>query len=237
MTSAQPHGDHAPHRHPAQRAPGAHAADLGHSRWAPITQQRMLGGRASRASGTCLWPVLVGACQVVRVLLNAGRLDRDRPLVARCLQEKGVSSPRPCFGRSGAEHPSAAVLTADKKPHVLTGPAGPHLRGFSSHAAVTCLSPAASTPPGQNPLTWHYALILDWPGRPRTVSTTCATWGRGPLASTTYHPSRSGPGADRINLALGISTPCRRSGARSDVYHQQTKNLLVSYSPKRLGFF
>jgi hypothetical protein len=70
------------------------------------------------------------------------------------------------------------VLTADTETHLLRSPAGPHLRGFSSHAALTRLSPTASTPPDQNALTCHYALILDWPGRPRTVPTTCAMWYR-----------------------------------------------------------
>lgn len=96
-------------------------------------------------------------------------------------------------------------------------PARPRPRG-SVAAALTRLSPTASTPPDQNALTWHYALILDWPGRPRTVSTTCAMWYRGTLASTTYHSSRSGPGADRLSLALDVPALCRRSGARSGVY-------------------
>lgn len=74
-------------------------------------------------------------------------------------------------------------------------------------------------------------------GRQKTVLTTCAMWYRGPLASTTYHSSRSGPGADRLSLAIDVPALCRRSGARSGVYYQQTKNLLVSYSPKKLGFF
>ncbi|MEW2611882.1 hypothetical protein AB0937_17110 [Streptomyces sp. NPDC047880] len=39
------------------------------------------------------------------------------------------------------------------------------------------------------------------------------------------------------SLELDVSTLCRRSGARSGVYHQQTKNMLVSYSAKWLGFF
>jgi hypothetical protein len=47
-------------------------------------------------------------------------------------------------------------------------------------------------------------------------------------------PRRS---ADQLGFAADDSTLCRRSEARSDVYHQQTKNLLVSYSPKKLGFF
>ncbi|WP_267881729.1 MULTISPECIES: hypothetical protein [unclassified Streptomyces] len=31
--------------------------------------------------------------------------------------------------------------------------------------------------------------------------------------------------------------PFHLVSAMQDVYHQQTKNLLVSYSPKKLGFF
>ncbi|WP_158690511.1 hypothetical protein [Streptomyces sp. 142MFCol3.1] len=37
-------------------------------------------------------------------------------------------------------------------------------------------------------------------------------------------------GAKAINISSG-------SEARSSMYHQQTKNLLVSYSPKKPGFF
>jgi len=39
-------------------------------------------------------------------------------------------------------------------------------------------------------------------------------WYRGPLASTTYHSSRSGPGADRISLALDVSISTRRQRER-----------------------
>lgn len=78
-----------------------------------------------------------------------------------CVSRKRCAVTASMLRRSGAENPSAAVLTADKRPHVLRGPAGPHLRGFSSHAAVTRLSPTAPTPPEQNALTWHYSLILD----------------------------------------------------------------------------
>jgi hypothetical protein len=54
----------------------------------------------------------------------------------------------------------------------------------------------------------------------------CHVVPRGPLASATYHSSASGPGADRTGRALNDSTSCRRSGARSGVYHQQAKNLM-----------
>ncbi|MPY54260.1 hypothetical protein FPZ41_39195 [Streptomyces sp. K1PN6] len=55
--------------------------------------------------------------------------------------------------------------------------------------------------------------------------------------NTTDHGPRSGPGADQLGSATDDSTLCRRSEATVSVYHQQTKNLLVSYSPKKLGFF
>ncbi|WP_329225710.1 hypothetical protein [Streptomyces canus] len=56
-------------------------------------------------------------------------------------------------------------------------------------------------------------------------------------ANTTARVPRSGPGADQLGPAVDGSTFCRRSEATVGVYHQQTKNLLVSYSPKKLGFF
>lgn len=106
----------------------------------------------------------------------ATRLGAKSSRVGWCASTvRRVSSPRPCFGCSREENPSATVPTTDTETHLPRSPAGPHLRGSSSHSALTRLSPTASTPPDQNALTWHYALILDWPGRPRTVSTTCAT--------------------------------------------------------------
>ncbi|MGW0838727.1 hypothetical protein ACWD26_00900 [Streptomyces sp. NPDC002787] len=54
------------------------------------------------------------------------------------------------------------------------------------------------------------------------------TWHRAP---------RSGPGADQLSYPQGDSIRCRRSEVGEAVYHQKTKNLLVSYSPKKLGFF
>ncbi|MET7347063.1 hypothetical protein [Streptomyces mirabilis] len=56
-------------------------------------------------------------------------------------------------------------------------------------------------------------------------------------ANTTDHAPRSGPGTDQLGSAADDSTPFRRSETTVSVYHQQTKNLLVSYSPKKLGFF
>lgn len=56
-------------------------------------------------------------------------------------------------------------------------------------------------------------------------------------ANTKDHGPRSGPGADQVGSAANDSTLCRSSEATVSVYHQQTKNLLVSYSPKKLGFF
>lgn len=85
-------------------------------------------------------------------------------------------SPGPCFGCSREEDPQRTVLMVDTETYVLRSPAGPHLRDFSSHTALTRLSPTGPTPPDRNALTWYYALILDSPGYPRTVSTTCAMW-------------------------------------------------------------
>jgi hypothetical protein len=106
--------------------------------------------------------VLVDRVKSLGRVLRIGRMTRAVvvPLASGGSQEDNRVQPR-----------RAAVAT-----HPFGSPARPHLRGFSSHAALTRLSPTASTPPEQNPLTWHYALILDWPGRPRTVSTTCAMW-------------------------------------------------------------
>lgn len=56
-------------------------------------------------------------------------------------------------------------------------------------------------------------------------------------ANTTDHGPRSGPGADQVGSAADDSTLCHRSEATVSVYHRQTKNLLVSYSPKKPGFF
>ncbi|MFJ9347938.1 hypothetical protein [Streptomyces sp. NPDC101237] len=46
-----------------------------------------------------------------------------------------------------------------------------------------------------------------------------------------------GPGAHQLGTTADGSTFCCRSEATMSVYHQWTKNLLVSYSPKKLGFF
>jgi hypothetical protein len=48
---------------------------------------------------------------------------------------------------------------------------------------------------------------------------------------------RSGPGAGQLRLPSGHFAYLCGSGAVGLVYDQQTKNLLVSYSPKKLGFF
>ncbi|WP_369188770.1 hypothetical protein [Streptomyces sp. R08] len=47
------------------------------------------------------------------------------------------------------------------------------------------------------------------------------------------------PDQERANFAPkpGNLTRSCSSGAVGLVYHQQTKNLLVTYSPKKLGFF
>lgn len=56
-------------------------------------------------------------------------------------------------------------------------------------------------------------------------------------ANTTDYGLRPGPGADQLGAAADDSTLYRRSEAAVSVYHQQTKNVLISYSPKKLGFF
>lgn len=48
---------------------------------------------------------------------------------------------------------------------------------------------------------------------------------------------RSGPYADQPPAAWPNRGRFRWSAAMRGVYHQHTKNLLVSYSPKKLGFF
>jgi hypothetical protein len=42
--------------------------------------------------------------------------------------------------------------------------------------------------------------------------------------------------ANALRMAPGMHD-LRRSVGNALVYHQQTKNLLVSYSPRKLGFF
>lgn len=44
------------------------------------------------------------------------------------VDQRRVSSPRPGFGHSREENPSATVLTADTEAHLLRSPAGPHPR-------------------------------------------------------------------------------------------------------------
>jgi hypothetical protein len=171
-----------------------------------------------------------------RMTWPAGRRGtRDASTAGVCHHYALASSARWRRARGGTVPPPELQHTRPE------APAGRACRGLPSNApltgALTCLSPTTSTSPNRDALTCYHTPGLDWRRRPWTVSTTCAMWYRGPLASTTYHSSRSGPGADRISMALDVSTLCRRSGARSGVYHQQTKNLLVSYSPKKLGFF
>lgn len=48
---------------------------------------------------------------------------------------------------------------------------------------------------------------------------------------------RSGPYTAQPHFTTYAFTHFRRSEAVKTMYHQQTKNLLVSYSPKKLGFF
>jgi hypothetical protein len=49
--------------------------------------------------------------------------------------------------------------------------------------------------------------------------------------------ARSGPGAGQFRSSPSDFIHFRRSEVHVTVYRQQTKNLLVSYSPKKLGFF
>ncbi len=68
-----------------------------------------------------------------------------------------------------------------RKPAPLRSPAGPHLRGFSSHAALTRLSPTASAPRTRMPRPG--ITHSSWTGL--DTHTTCVLWDRGPLASST----------------------------------------------------
>jgi hypothetical protein len=45
------------------------------------------------------------------------------------------------------------------------------------------------------------------------------------------------PGTDQLGFASGDSIHCRSSEAGEVVYHKETKNVLCSYSPQKLGFF
>lgn len=48
---------------------------------------------------------------------------------------------------------------------------------------------------------------------------------------------RSGPVADQLGSATVNFTHSHRSETMASLYHEHTKNLLVSYAPKKLGFF
>lgn len=48
---------------------------------------------------------------------------------------------------------------------------------------------------------------------------------------------RSGPFTDQVANITGHFEHSGRSVSTPALYHQQTKNLLVSYSPKKLDFF
>lgn len=68
----------------------------------------------------------------------ATRLGAKSSRVGWCASTvRRVSSPRPCFGCSREENPSATVPTTDTETHLPRSPAGPHLRGSSSHSALT----------------------------------------------------------------------------------------------------
>ncbi|MFF2786264.1 hypothetical protein ACFVT6_05790 [Streptomyces sp. NPDC058049] len=48
---------------------------------------------------------------------------------------------------------------------------------------------------------------------------------------------RSGPFPDQPPPRTRVNRPIRWSAWVQLLYHQETKNMLVSYSPKKLGFF
>ncbi|MFB7708958.1 hypothetical protein [Streptomyces sp. NPDC056105] len=48
---------------------------------------------------------------------------------------------------------------------------------------------------------------------------------------------RSGPGMDQLDSPSSDIARYRRSGAKEALYRKETKNLLVSYSAQKLGFF
>jgi hypothetical protein len=49
--------------------------------------------------------------------------------------------------------------------------------------------------------------------------------------------TRSGPDTDQRGSAAAEFTHSQRSDAPVSLYHPKTKNLLVSYSAQKLGFF
>lgn len=73
-------------------------------------------------------------------------------------------------------------------------------------------------------------------GRRFRLPVPCRTAG---LARQTPQIRHQDPDQVRTNSAQQqtIPSPCRRSEAAVSMYHQQTKNILCSYSPKKLGFF
>jgi hypothetical protein len=134
--------------------------------------------------------------------------------------DRGVLlSPRPSL-RTRRGEPQRKDAHDRRRTRPLKSPAGPHLRGFSSNASITHLSPAGSTPLGQKTLTWLYTVTLDRPGHPKTASTTCATW----------YPVRD-PGSGREPF------PARQSGIAgcSTVSHSRLRPSHLSRNLTRRG--
>jgi hypothetical protein len=121
-------------------------------------------------------------------------------------------------------------------------------RAVRCHARIT---ESVDTLPHRIPkLDIHVRIGLD--GRPWTASTTCAMWYRtrrrfrkaSPYQLPSAPPAltkprdRKDPDHTRTNRAAKAPlTPFPQFRGSQALYHQQTKNLLVSYSPKKLGFF
>lgn len=79
-------------------------------------------------------------------------LSAPGPWVVCCASVvQRVPSLCPYFGWPPKRTTECNGARADVVTHLFKSPARPHPRGFSSHAALTRLSPTASTTPGQDP--------------------------------------------------------------------------------------
>lgn len=91
---------------------------------------------------------------------------------------------------------------------------------------------------------WHSALVAERPGGERAdydhgfgEQAGRSLPGLGCIRPEPSVAPRSGPFPGQVSPQDHQGSRFRWSTAVRIVYHQQTKNLLVSYSPKKLGFF
>ncbi|MFW3470444.1 DUF6207 family protein [Streptomyces microflavus] len=139
--------------------------------------------------------------------------------------------PRGCSGELSGSFEADAVLPANAR--VLHSPGnalgaggGPPTPTWGCSAAREAVVPALAVVPADTA-----------PSRSRSDPPARRRHGPTVRGACTPCRSKSGPYADQPPTAWPHGGRFRWSGAMGGVYHQQTKNLLVSYSPKKLGFF